>query len=334
VPELFLLDPGQGPAVPLAGFVRHHPKLRLAADPLFVFHDGPAPQRRVGLVSGGGSGHEPLHAGFVGRGMLDAAVPGKVFASPHNRQVYEASKRVAREGGILHVVKNYTGDKINFGIAAERLAADGIAVARVLVDDDVATESGESATGRRGTGATVIVEKLVGAAADRGDGLEELAELGATVVAHSRSVAVASSALTSPHTGHPMFELPDGELEYGVGIHGERAAQTISRPPLEELVVRMVDDVLAALPGGTAPVLVMVNGLGATTDLELYTVFELAVRALEARGRRVEGSLVGSLVVALDMSGFSITVTELIDTSWLTMWTAPTEAPGWKVQTR
>src|SRR3954451_3236202 len=212
VPELFLLDPGQGPVTSLAGFVRQHPWIHLSPDPLYVHHTRARATRRVAVVSGGGTGHEPMHSGFVGPGMLDAAVPGKVFASPHNRQVYEASKAVAREGGVLHVVKNYTGDKINFGIAAERLAADGIEVARVLVDDDVATESDQTATGRRGTGATVIVEKIVGAAADRGDGLKELADLGQSVVAHSRSIAVASSALTSPHTGQRMFELAEGEL--------------------------------------------------------------------------------------------------------------------------
>jgi dihydroxyacetone kinase/dihydroxyacetone kinase-like protein len=271
-----------------------------------------------------------MHIAFVGTGMLDAAVPGKVFASPHNRQVYEASKAVALESGVLHVVKNYTGDKINFGIAAERLAADGIDVARVLVDDDVATESDETATGRRGTGATPIVEKIVGAAADRGDGLKELADLGNRVAAHSRSIAVASSALTSPHTGRRMFEIPDGELEYGVGIHGERAAATIARPPLDELVARMVNDVLDSLPGENESLLMLVNGLGATTELELYTVFELAARELGRRGRRLAASRVGSLVVALDMSGFSITLTELAGNDWLDLWNAPADTPGWK----
>jgi dihydroxyacetone kinase/dihydroxyacetone kinase-like protein len=214
------------------------------------------------------------------------------------------------------------------------LAADGIEVARVLVDDDVATDSEQTATGRRGTGATVVVEKILGAAADRGDGLKELADLGQAVAAHSRSIAVASSALTSPHTGQRMFDLPDDELEYGVGIHGERAAQTIARPGLPDLVTRMVDDVLTSLPGGDEPVLLLVNGLGATTELELYTVFELAARELEARGRRLDASLVGSLVVALDMSGFSLTVTELFDDLWLELWNAPSEAPGWKGQPR
>jgi phosphoenolpyruvate---glycerone phosphotransferase subunit DhaK len=202
-------------------------------------------------------------------------------------------------------------------------------VARVLVDDDVATESDETATGRRGTGATVVVEKLVGAAADRGDALAELAALGTEVAAHSRSIAVASSALTNPHTGHPMFELPDGELEYGVGIHGERAARTIARPPLEELVARMVDDVLSSLPDSDAPVLLLVNSLGATTELELYTLFELAARELESRGRTLAASKVGALVVALDMSGFSLTVTQLAGDDWLDLWHAPTTAPAW-----
>lgn len=330
MPELFLLDPGQGPVTALSGFARQHPPVQLSTDPLYLHHAQAAPGRAVAIVSGGGSGHEPMHGAFVGTGMLDAAVPGKVFASPHNRQVYEASRAVARKGGVLHVVKNYTGDKINFGIAAERLAADGIEVARVLVDDDIATESEDTATGRRGTAATVIVEKIVGAAADRGDGLKELADLGQAVAAHSRSIAVASSALTSPYTGHPMFELPEGQLEYGVGIHGERAAQSIARPPLPELVARMVDDVLTALPSsGIAPVLLLANGLGATTELELYTVFELAARELERRGRELAASKVGSLVVALDMSGFSLTVTELVDDTWLELWDAPTTAPGW-----
>ena len=310
MPELFLLDAHEGLITSLEGFVRQHPWVSLSRDPLFLHHARAASARRVGIVSGGGSGHEPLHGGFLGPGMLDAAVPGKVFASPHNRQVYEASRAAARDDGVLHIVKNYTGDKINFGIAAERLAADGIPVARVLVDDDVATESDETATGRRGTAGAVVVEKILGAAADRGDGLASLAALGAEVAARTRSVAVASSALTSPHTGSRAFELLPDELEYGVGIHGERAATTIARPPLAALVARMLDDLLTSLPEGDDPLLLLVNGLGATTDLELCTVYELASRDLEVRGHLVATGLTGSLVVALDMSGFSLTVTQ------------------------
>lgn len=331
---LFLLEPGQEPAVSLQGFVRRNPWIQLSTDPLFLHHDRSAPTRRVALVSGGGSGHEPMHVGFVGAGMLDAAVPGKIFTSPHNRQIYEASKAVARAGGVLHIVKNYTGDKINFGIAAERLAADGIEVGRVLVDDDVATESDETATGRRGTAATIVVEKILGAAADRGDDLASLVALGREVAEHSRSVAVATGALTSPHTGAATFVLEPGQLEYGVGIHGERAATSITRPPLEELVDRMLADVLNSLPGGNRnPLLLLVNGLGATTELELCTVLELAARGLTARGHDIAAVEVGTFVAALDMSGFSITVTQLAE-GRLDLWHAPTGAPAWKDEAR
>lgn len=329
MPELFLTDSSQGLHTSLRGFVRQWPSIRLSTDPVYLHRDRGASARRVGLVAGGGSGHEPLHGGFIGAGLLDAAVPGRIFASPHNRQVYEASKAVAGPGGVLHIVKNYTGDKINFGIAAERLAADGIEVARVLVDDDVATESDETATGRRGTAATIVVEKIVGAGAERGDDLASLADLGARVAARSRSLAVASSALTSPHTGQRAFELPADELEYGVGIHGERARTSVPRPPLDELVGRMVDDVLGALPASDDPVLLVVNGLGATTDLELFTVLELAAADLAARGIEVADVRAGSYVVALDMSGFSVTITQLAD-GWLDLWHAPTDAPAWR----
>ncbi|MBM2614882.1 dihydroxyacetone kinase subunit DhaK [Actinoplanes sp. LDG1-06] len=306
----------------LAGFALDHRDIvDLHDNPAFVRAKATAPGRRVGLVSGGGSGHEPMHAGFVGAGMLDAAVPGKVFASPHNRQIYEASRAVAGPDGVLHIVKNYTGDRINFGIAAERLAHDGIPVARVLVDDDVATESEKTATGRRGTAATIVVEKLLGAAADRGDDLDSLAKLGSLVASASRSVAVASLAHTSPVTGELAFPLPEGEIEYGVGIHGERAAQSIARPPLPALVSRMTTEVLGKLPAGDRAI-VLVNGLGGTTSIELYNVFALVAEALHGRGVEVAGSLVGTLSPALDMKGFSITVTIPAD-DWIGLWDAP-----------
>ena len=307
----------------LAGFAAANDDLvHLETDPVFVRGRERDPRRTVGLVSGGGSGHEPLHIGLVGRGMLDAAVPGKVFASPHNRQVYRASLAVAGAGGVLHIVKNYTGDRINFGIAAERLAGDGVAVARVLVDDDVATGAAGTGTGRRGTGATVIVEKILGAAADEGLGLAELAELGAEVVAHSRSIAVASAAQTSSGTGLPAFDIPPGELEYGVGIHGERASRSIPRPDLDDLTDRMVANVLGACPAGDR-VIVLLNGLGGTTSLELHHVFASVLEALGRRGRSVAGSLVGTFTPALDMHGFSVTVTTLGDPAWLRWWLAP-----------
>lgn len=307
----------------LNGLVLSRPGLlRLNEDPLYVAARERHPDRRVGLVSGGGSGHEPLHTGFVGSGMLDAAVPGRVFASPHNRQILEASRDAAGEGGVLHIVKNYTGDRINFGIAAERLRAEGIEVRRVLVDDDLATESDETATGRRGTGATVLVEKLLGGAADTGLGLDELASLGTEFADASRSVAVASRAQTSPSQGGEAFQLPDGTLEYGVGIHGERAVTTLEHPGFERLVDRMARQLLDALPQPTGSVLLLVNGLGATTLLELQAIHSRVTGLLEERGLDVAGRLVGSFVPALDMSGFSLTLTALRD-DWHAYWNAP-----------
>ncbi|MFF0227289.1 dihydroxyacetone kinase subunit DhaK [Streptomyces sp. NPDC004629] len=312
----------------LRGLTLAHPDLlHLTEDPLYVTTRDRHPGRRVGIVSGGGSGHEPLHTGFVGRGMLDAAAPGRIFASPHNRQVYEASRAVAGPDGVLHVVKNYTGDRINFGIAAERLRADGIPVCRVLVDDDLATDSAETATGRRGTGATVIVEKLLGGAADQGLGLDELAGLGAEFAAASRSLAVAARAQTSPSRGGEAFALPDGTLEYGVGIHGERAATTLEHPGFEELVDRMTQQVLDTLPTATGRVLLLVNGLGATTLLELHAVHARVSELLDKRGLSVAGRLVGTFVPALDMSGFSLTVTALRE-DWTAFWHAPARTPA------
>ena len=312
----------------LRGFARAHADfVELHDKPVHLVARHRNPGRRVGLVSGGGSGHEPLHAGFLGRGMLDAVAPGKVFASPHNKQILEASRKAAGPEGVIHVVKNYTGDRINFGIAAERLRLEGIEVRRVLVDDDLATESEDTATGRRGTGATVVVEKLLGAAADTGLGLDELAELGARFTAASRSLAVASRAQTSAHSGEPAFQLDPGELEFGVGIHGERAQKTVPRPPLEDLVDDLLDRLVDALPDGPDELLVTVNGMGGTTLLELYGINELVGAGLERRGLTTAGGLVGTFVPALDMAGFSVTLTRL-EPEWRPWWTAPALTPA------
>jgi dihydroxyacetone kinase len=306
----------------LRGFAKaHHGRVELRTDPLFILWRGRHPGRRVGLVSGGGSGHEPMHVGLVGQRMLDAAVPGRVFSSPHNRQVYQASLAAAGEAGVLHIVKNYTGDRINFGIAAERLRADGIDVARVLVDDDLATDDPEAGTGRRGTAATIIVEKLLGAAADEGLGLEQLEALGRQVAARSRSIAVASGAQTTLSTGLPAFDIPDAWLEYGVGIHGERSREAVARPDFKQLIDRMVSQVIEACPAGNQ-VLVIVNGLGATTQLELHGIFDEVTDRLAERGVEVMGSLVGTYSPALDMHGFSITMTVVAEPDWLRWWDA------------
>ncbi|GAB3683531.1 dihydroxyacetone kinase subunit DhaK [Angustibacter aerolatus] len=320
-------------AVSCRGFARAHADLvELVEEPLHLRARHRASGRRVGLVGGGGSGHEPLHAGFLGTGMLDAVAPGQVFASPHNRQVLEASRSAAGPAGVVHVVKNYTGDRINFGIAAERLRHDGIQVRRVLVDDDLATESDATATGRRGTAATVVVEKLLGAAADTGLGLDELADLGTAVAGASRSLAVAGRAQTSPRSGRAAFDLADDELEFGVGIHGERAQQTVTRPELPDLLDTLVQRLAAGLPGEGADVLLLVNGLGSATALELYAVRELVEPLLAEHGLRVVDSLVGTFVAALDMHGFSLTLTRLAP-GWLDLWRAPSVTPAFPGRT-
>jgi triose/dihydroxyacetone kinase / FAD-AMP lyase (cyclizing) len=324
----FFPDPGRAVLDAARGLALAHPgTLAVNADPLYLRALRRAPQRRVALVSGGGAGHEPLHAGFLGPGGLDAVCPGQVFTSPHNRQVFEAARAVALPGGVLLVVKNYTGDVINFAVAAERLRAAGTEVATVLVDDDLATDSAEAATGRRGTAATVVVEKVLGAAADAGRGLAELADLGTRVAARSRSIAVASRAQTSPATGEPAFALGPGELEYGVGIHGERAARTVPGPGTRALVERMLDELLAAVAPGPDGVALVVNGLGGATDLELHAVAASAGDLLAARGASLGTALVGTFTAALDMRGFSLTLTGL-EEGWLELLEAPTQTPA------
>jgi len=321
--ESLVPDAHAGFATAHAALVEHHPghgyfRSRVTS-----------PARRVGMVSGGGSGHEPLHAGFVGAGMLDAACPGRIFASPHNRQIFEASRAVAGEDGVLHLVKNYTGDRINFGIAAERLHHEGIRCERVLIDDDLATDSDEIAVGRRGTGATLIVEKILGAAADEGRGLDELVALGVDLTRRSRSLAVASAAHTTPASGTPAFDLPEDVLEFGVGIHGERADKTVPHAPLSKLVETMTDRLLAALPHGPRPrVLALVNGLGSVTSLELYGIHHVLAKALDARDTVLDRSLTGTFVSALDMRGFSLTLLATDDEA-LRLWDAPARTPAW-----
>ncbi|MGW0928087.1 dihydroxyacetone kinase subunit DhaK [Streptomyces sp. NPDC002644] len=316
----------------LAGFARAHASL-VTYDSRhgYLLARDPAPGRRVALLSGGGSGHEPMHTGFVGRGMLDAAVPGRVFASPHNRSVHEASVAAAREEGVLHIVKNYTGDRINFGIAAERLARRGIPCARVLVDDDLASDSEDIRAGRRGTGGTVLVEKILGAAADSGLGLKELAELGGDLVSRCRTLAVASRAHTAPTTGLPAFELDPGRLEFGVGIHGERADRARAHGPSRDLVGEMTAALLQALGAARGDtVIALVNGLGSVTPLELYGVYGELERLLDDRGITLARSLVGDYVTALDMRGFSITLM-VADAEALERYDAPvrTAALNW-----
>ncbi len=323
-----LNDPAAFVLESLEGFVQVHPDLvRLSVEPLFVAR-ADAPTGKVGLVSGGGSGHEPLHAGFVGRGMLDAAVPGAVFTSPTPEPIAAATQAVDGGRGVLHVVKNYTGDVLNFETAAELADAEGVAVRTVVVDDDVAVEDSLYTAGRRGVAGTVAVEKIAGAAADRGDDLDAVAAVAERVVANVRSMGVALTACTVPHSGTPSFDLPDDEVEIGIGIHGEPGRRRIPHAPADEitemLTVPVMDD-LGVSDGDR--VLLLVNGMGGTPAAELHVVYRAARRLLEGRGAQVTRSLVGNYVTSLEMQGCSVTVLRL-DDELTALWDAPVRTPA------
>ncbi|WP_329362789.1 dihydroxyacetone kinase subunit DhaK [Streptomyces sp. NBC_00669] len=318
----------------LAGIAAAHPDL-LTVDTVqrvITRAAGPRPGK-VALVSGGGSGHEPLHGGFVGAGMLDAACPGEVFTSPVPGQMVAAAKAVDAGAGTLFVVKNYTGDVLNFEMAAELAAEDGLSVASVLVDDDVAVQDSTWTAGRRGTGGTVFVEKIAGALAERGAPLAEVADTARRVNAATRSFAVALTACTAPAAGKPGFELPDDEIEVGVGIHGEPGRRREKLRPAREIVADMLAAVLTDQPLATGDeVLVMVNGLGGTPLIELYVVYGEVAALLAARGVRIAGNLVGNYVTSLDMAGASVTVCR-VTPELLDLWRAPvrTAALRWGV---
>ena len=317
VNRLFLAERTQRVVAGLAATAQLKGDLEYSADPAYLWNSSPAPTRRVALVSGGGAGHEPMHAGFVGPGGLDGACPGEIFTSPHNRQIYEASAEVALPEGVLHIVKNYTGDVLNFSIAAERLRADGIRVEQVLVDDDWGSRDAGD-VGRRGTAATVVVEKVLGAAADAGLSLDELTTLGRKVVERSRTIAVASESHRSPSDGSRAFDVADEVLEYGVGIHGEPARETIEAVDLSTLVERMVEELTEGI---SAPVVVLVNGLGGTGQLELMNISDATAGSLAHKGIEITSLASGEFCTALDMRGFSITVVTA-DDEWLPYWFA------------
>ncbi|WP_371499697.1 dihydroxyacetone kinase subunit DhaK [Kitasatospora sp. NBC_00374] len=311
----------------LAGFAAAHPELAVDLDARIITRGTRPAAPKVALVSGGGSGHEPLHAGFVGPGMLDAACPGEIFTSPVPDQVLAAVRTVHRGVGVLLVVKNYTGDVMNFRLAAELAAEDGIEVRTVLVDDDVAVEDSTWTAGRRGTGATVLVEKAAGALAERGAPLAEVAALAERVNAASRSFAIALTAATVPAVGHPGFDLPEDRIEVGVGIHGEPGRRREPLRPARDLVAEVVDTVLADHDLATGDrVLALVNGLGATPLIELYLVFGEVHARLADHGIEIARNLVGNYVTSLDMAGFSLTLTKA-DDQLLELWDAPVATP-------
>jgi dihydroxyacetone kinase-like protein len=317
----------------LAGFGRAHADIvRVSQDPKFVARaDGPV-RGKVGLVSGGGSGHEPLHAGFVGKGMLDAAVPGEVFTSPTPIPIVEATKAADGGAGVLHIVKNYTGDVLNFETAADLVGAEGITVRSVVTNDDVAVQDSLYTAGRRGVAGTVLVEKIAGASADRGDDLDTVTAIAERVNANVRSIGLALTDGTVPHAGQPGFVLPEDEIEFGVGIHGEPGRERIKLEPADRLVDRMMDAILGDLSFDGSPVLLFVNGMGGTPLSELYILFRRAAEILDERGIALSRSLVGNYVTSLEMQGASISLLKL-DDEFTALWDAPvhTAALRWGV---
>jgi len=310
----------------LAGVAAAHPSLSVDVVNKVIARAGGPTAGKVGLVSGGGSGHEPLHGGFVGYGMLDAACPGEVFTSPVPDQMLLATKAVNGGAGVLHIVKNYTGDVLNFQMAAELADDEDIEVASVIVNDDVAVEDSLYTAGRRGVGATVFVEKIAGALAEERAGLSSVADVAREVNERSRSFGVALSSCATPAAGKPTFELGDSEIELGIGIHGEPGRTRGPMRSARELAAIALDAIGAdiALDG---ELLVMVNGMGGTPLIELYVMYNEVASAIAARGGRITRNLVGNYITSLEMQGFSVTVCGL--TPELTrLWDAPVDTPA------
>ena len=271
-----------------------------------------APQPKVALVSGGGSGHEPSHGGFVGRGMLDAAVAGAVFTSPTPDQVFEAIKAVDGGKGVLLVIKNYTGDVLNFEMAAEMADAEGIKVDKVIVNDDVAVENSTWTSGRRGIAGTLFIHKLAGAKAEAGGSLEEVKAVAEKVIANVRSMGMAISPCTVPEAGKPSFELKEDEMEIGIGIHGEPGTHREALRPADEIVDQLLDKIFADIPLGNGDeTALLINGLGATPLSELFIINRRVAEVFAAKGIKVVRTTVGNYMTSLEMGGFSISVLKL-----------------------
>jgi dihydroxyacetone kinase-like protein len=308
----------------LFGMAAAHPHiLHVSYDPVFVVRADPPLRGRVALISGGGSGHEPLHAGFVGRGMLHAACPGQVFTSPVPDQILAATRAVDAGAGVLYIVKNYTGDVMNFEIAAELAQAEGMNVATVITNDDVAVQDSLYTAGRRGVGVTVLLEKIVGAAAEAGADLASCRQIAERVNAQGRSMGVALTSCIVPQAGRPTFDLGHNEIEIGIGIHGEPGRRRELIRPAAEITELLADAILADLPfrrGDT--VLAFVNGMGGTPLMELYVIYGELDRILRRHGITILRNLVGNYITALEMAGCSITLLRLDDES-VRLWDAP-----------
>jgi phosphoenolpyruvate---glycerone phosphotransferase subunit DhaK len=306
----------------------HGDRLRVNYDPPYVVRADAPVQGKVGLVSGGGSGHEPMHGGFVGPGMLDAACPGEVFTSPTPDQMQAATTAVDGGAGVVHIVKNYTGDVMNFEMAAELASGEGTEVESVQTNDDVAVEDSLYTAGRRGVGVTVLVEKICGGAAEDRRSLAEVAELGRRVNAAGRSMGMALTPCITPGSGDPSFELGENEVEIGIGIHGEPGRFREEIGPASQIAERLVTPIVEDLPFSSGDrVLAFVNGMGGTPLIELYVMYAEVAKLLEGHGLQIERNLIGNYITSLEMQGCSITLLKL-DDEMLRYWDAPVDTPG------
>ena len=313
----------------LAGMQAAHPDLiRVDLDEQIVVRKSAPIQGKVGVISGGGSGHEPMHGGFVGHGMLDAACPGAVFTSPVPDQMLAATRAVNGGAGVLHIVKNYTGDVLNFEMAAELAAAEGIDVQSVVTNDDVAVQDSLYTAGRRGVGVTVLLEKIVGGLAETGAPLEQVATLARKVNAQGRSMGMALTSCTVPAAGKPTFELGEDEMEIGIGIHGEPGRRRVKLASADEITEMLAAPIIEdlGLKAGEQ-VLAFVNGMGGTPLIELYLVFNTLQRILHDQNITITRSLVGNYITSLEMAGCSITLLRL-DDELARYWDAPVHTPA------
>src|SRR4051812_6172064 len=316
-------DPNDVVVEALLGIEAAHPDLRVDHHQKIIYR-GDAPRAgKVGIISGGGSGHEPLHGGFVGLGMLDAACAGAVFTSPVPDQMAAATKAVSAGAGVVHIVKNYTGDVLNFRMAAELSEDDGIEVATVLMDDDCAVQDSLYTAGRRGTGATVLAEKIAGARAEAGGTLAEVAAVATRVNAQARSFGVALTSCATPGKGTPIFDLGPDEIEVGVGIHGEPGRRRVPHTTAAEIADLILTPILDDLdPSPGSSVLAFVNGLGGTPLIEQYILFNEVAKLLGERNIKIGRSLVGSYITSLEMAGASVTLL-VLDDELTALWDAP-----------
>jgi dihydroxyacetone kinase-like protein len=322
-------DPRQVVRESLEGLaLAHSGILQVLFDPTYVVRADAPVAGKVGVISGGGSGHEPMHGGYVGRGMLDAACPGQVFTSPTPDQIEAATRAVDGGAGVLHIVKNYTGDIMNFEMAAEMCQMRGMEVRAVVIHDDVAVQDSLYTAGRRGVGATVLAEKICGAAAERGYDLARVESLCRQVNDNARSMGVALTSCTVPAAGKPTFTLAEDEMEMGIGIHGEPGRQRMPLATAREITERLAETILGDLPFRAGDrVIAMVNGMGATPLLELYLVYAELERILRARSITAARSLIGNYITSLEMAGCSITLLRA-DDELLSLWDDPVLTPG------